>query len=253
MKARSTPGRQAAFTMVELSVVIVTIGLLVGFIMPTLTRPRHGNSNRISCVNNLKNIGLAYRIFATDNGGQFPWQTPLAQGGIKPPEVGTTAGPTNNVLFMLVAVSNELSTPRIIVCPSDRRQTLNTNTWSYATLTLATALQRNVPSYFLGLTAIEEQPQSILGGDRNLTNLNHGLDFKTPNNYNRLIAIPAADGKLTAKMNGWGWTAKDIHQSAGNLLLGDGSVQQVSSGRARDQIRDALNFAGDQQFLFPGL
>ena len=42
-----------------------------------------------------------------------------------------------------------------------------------------------------------------------------------------------------------------IHNSAGNLLLGDGSVQQVTSGRMKEQLRDAANSIGDQQFAFP--
>jgi hypothetical protein len=33
--------------------------------------------------------------------------------------------------------------------------------------------------------------------------------------------------------------------------LGDGSVQQVSSGRLRDQIRDAAANSGAQSFIFP--
>jgi hypothetical protein len=253
MTARSTPGRHAAFTMVELSVVIVTLVMLaIGLILPAMTRDR-GRHPRINCVNNLKNIGLSYRIFATDNDGKFPWQVAPKAGGVMPPAVNEVAGPTNSVLFMFAAVSNELSTPKIVVCSEDRREKLKTNTWSYATVTLASNLQPKVPSYFLGLTATEEQPQSILGGDRNLTNISHGLDFKTPGSYNRLVHIPAADAKSEAKLKGWGWTEKHIHKKAGNLLLGDGSVQQTSDGRARDQLRDALNSAGDQQFLFPGL
>lgn len=254
MKALSTPGRRAAFTMVEMKVAILCLVVLfLVMAMPAMTKGRGGKSHPPSCVNNLKNIGLSYRIFATDNDGKFPWQVAPKAGGVMPPPVNTVASPTNNVLFMLAAVSNELSTPKIIVCPEDRRETLKTNSFSYAITTLAANLQPKVPSYFLGLGASEEQPQSILAGDRNLTNTGYGLDFKSSGSYNRLIHIPAADGKSEAKLKGWGWTAKDIHRSAGNLLLGDGSVQQVSDGRAREQIRDALNSAGDQQFLFPGL
>ena len=44
----------------------------------------------------------------------------------------------------------------------------------------------------------------------------------------------------------------DVHQNAGNLVLGDGSVQQVTSGRAREQLRDAgVATDSTQEFIFP--
>ena len=41
------------------------------------------------------------------------------------------------------------------------------------------------------------------------------------------------------------------HTGAGNLLLGDGSVQQVTSGRLKEQLRDAWNSAGDFNIVAP--
>jgi prepilin-type processing-associated H-X9-DG protein len=44
----------------------------------------------------------------------------------------------------------------------------------------------------------------------------------------------------------------NIHQNAGNFLLGDGSVQQVTSGRAREQVRDAaMATDASQELIFP--
>ena len=38
-------------------------------------------AQRIRCVNNLKQIGIATRIYATDNQDRFPWQVPQTEGG----------------------------------------------------------------------------------------------------------------------------------------------------------------------------
>ncbi len=105
-------------------------------------------------------------------------------------------------------------------------------------------------SYFIGTSASEEEPQSILGGDRNLAGGPFSTDPNTPPSQVAL-RIPWATATNIAAMKSAVWT-QDIHQGAGNLLLGDGSVQQVTSGLMRDQFRDAaLSTDSDLDFIWP--
>src|SRR5580765_3407970 len=60
-------------TFVEVIVIIAVMVVLVGLLLPALSRAK-ARSKGISCVNCLKQVGLAARIFATDNDGKFPWQ-----------------------------------------------------------------------------------------------------------------------------------------------------------------------------------
>ena len=193
----STSGRwtKSGFTLIALLVIIAVLAILAALLLPALASAEK-KSSKIGCVNNLKQVGLAFRIWEGDNDDKLPMDVPAAKGVTL--ELVTGA----NTYRHFQVMSNELSTPKILVCPNDTR----TAAYNFARLK-----NQNV-SYFVGLDAKEEFPQRFLAGDRNLTGLT-----SPENGILKLVPGDAVS-----------WTSA-IHVNQGNIGLADGSVQQTTS------------------------
>jgi hypothetical protein len=178
-------------------------------------------------VNNQKQQGTAYRIWSGDNGDRGgPQVVKMADGG-------WSDAPTGLAFTNWCIMANELGqSPKILVCPSDdisAAQNFNSTNSKPAAGTFGNAFV----SYFVGMYASENYPQSIMGGDRNLCASTGDANFSS---YGYASTTPKLITLLTNQNPVKTCWSLKLHSAgnnvgAGNVLIGDGSVQQVSSAR----------------------
>ena len=145
MNSTSRCSSKNGFTFVALLVIIAVIAILAAMLLPALASAKR-KAQRINCMNNLKQM----RTGLSNLGRRQRRQ--IHHGGFQKINSGA------DTFRYFQVMSNELSTPRILFCPSDTR----------TAATFVRLKNQNV-SYFVGLDARDAYPQRFLSGDRNLT------------------------------------------------------------------------------------
>lgn len=226
---------EQGFTLAELSVVCLATVMVAAMVLSGLvSMGRH--SQRDDCVNNLKQVGLAFRVWEGDNSDNYPMAVSTANGGAEENVwsllTSGAATPTEyGVTNVFLCMSNELSTPKLLACPADAGRSA-LSYWTNATF------QYNV-SYFVCGDAADDYPQMILTGDRNV-----GPSQPTGVSTGPAIITNVSSSYINATSMAWNktaWTATDLHQKAGNIGLADGSVQQVTISGLQAALHNATN------------
>lgn len=207
-----------AFTRTELCFALIGLFVVGILILPLFARCSC-KAVRINCVNNLKQVALAFRIWSGDNGDLYPMAILTNQHG------GPLYANTDSMIRYFQVMSNELSTPKVLICPAEIER--------YPATNFGTGFANQHASYFIGLEADENRPNMFLSGDRTLDNGN------LMNNGTML---------LSSNQNLF-WQPKKIHRGNGDVAMTDGSVSQLDNSRLKNAV--ARTGIGVTYLVFP--
>ena len=275
--------QKKAFTLIELLVVIAIIAILAAMLLPALAAAKK-KAQKISCTNNVKQLGLAIKIWAGDQNDRYPALVNKGAGGAleycTTTGLGSTAGgpgkgaapsPYNPAMAFMV-MSNELSTPKVIYCPSDNLHDRAATNFTYGDLMGITAptgiaepgaLVMSRISYFINQGGSDNDPQGVVSGDCNIGTKNATASGSADYRFGATGAGVVASTTTTAcnfaiNLSGaafsgqafWSWTTGDLHQKTGNILLADGSAQSATvSGLHTSYLANATNTTSCFNFM----
>lgn len=215
------PISQRGFTLLELSFVLLTVGLLILFGIMRLNEMRRLNTrNPLQCQQNLKWIGMALSEFQKDHGDKMPWQLSMKEGGSQEYVQSTQVAPHFRTL------TNFIRNTRILTCPMDPIRNRKADLAS---------MDDSALSYFLNVSARPDQKNAILTGDRTLSPSQDSTtgELKVESGQALQWTYPVPDEP--------GHVLLGSTEPTGNLLFSNGSLLETTTSQLQRVLQSSAS------------
>jgi prepilin-type N-terminal cleavage/methylation domain-containing protein/prepilin-type processing-associated H-X9-DG protein len=199
--------KRSAFTLIEILVVVAILALLAAILFPAFTRAREA-ARAISCVSNLKQIGMGLAMYSEDYAGRYP----IAGGDIAwdAVDAGTGNGP------WMQQMQSYLKSRQIFHCPSD-----SDSQYSYFLGSRAAYLAVTPNAFAATDTRRIAYPTAfVVSGDTFSRNGSFSVTDADKDDYSQNCVGGEANGTPSIE-----WQR---HNSGQNLLFADGHVKRFT-------------------------
>jgi len=244
---------QNGFTLIELLVVIAIIGILASMLLPALAKAKR-KAKRVKCLNNLKQIGVAFKGFTAENNSRMPWLLTKRNGDSC--YHGDWSESTDiRHLWHGTGLGNSI-TPEILLSPCDPDLKAN-NEMEGSTIDHDIAINAQSYSVHLGSDEMKDG-MTILAMTRN----NHGSDAYdfaypavAPKTHKPEYAV-SYRGKMLMhcefagadkfnkhhEMNGCVMAGLNVNE--GQIAFSDGSAAQANDQQLQEAVKDHSKTTG---------
>ena len=209
--------KRRAFTLVEMLVVIVIIGMLIAILLPALGRVLE-LARRVKCAANLQGLGKVLIAYAAEDPINSSFPDTGRPGQTYSPV--TNALPINTTGCMWILVLTGKAQPETFICPTALNDgkvdifTGLTSSGTYTVPTAATPFPRSAKDR-ITLSYSYQVPHPYWDGNNNILATNNPGRAETGNQdklavmadispFDDPAAIPPAPGKLLTSLSGWG-------------------------------------------------